>query len=342
MKTIKIDGSFGEGGGQVLRTALSLSCITGHRLHLFNIRKGRKRPGLMPQHITCINAASEITDAKVSGNEKGSSELTFIPGKIKSGSYFFDIKTAGSCSLVLQALIPPLVFGNRDSEIKIKGGTHVPFSPTYDYIAWVFLPTLQTLGIRVDPQIINYGYYPIGGGEVTFRIFPALKVNCLNLSERGELSLLNGYSSVSRLPMSIAERQKDFLVKDLPIAPVVKTFEAPSPGKGTSVFLKAEYENSVTGFSSLGKIGKPAERVGEEAARKFDDFHATSACIDPYLADQIVIYLSLARRNSSFTTSQITKHLITNLWVIEKFLNITYKIEGDLNSEGRVFLSPPA
>ena len=342
MKTIKIDGSFGEGGGQVLRTALSLSCVTGYGLHLFNIRKGRKRPGLMPQHLTCINAASKITDATVSDNEKGSSELTFVPGKIKSGSYFFDIKTAGSCSLVLQALIPPLVFGNRDSEIKIKGGTHVPFSPTYDYIAWVFLPMLQTLGIRVDPQIINYGYYPNGGGEVMFRIFPALKVNSMDLSERRELVYLHGYSSVSRLPMSIAERQKDSLIKALPAAAEIKTFEAPSPGTGTSVFLKAEYENSFAGFSSLGKIGKPAEKVGEEAARQFNDFNATSASIDPYLADQIVIYLSLARDTSSFTTSRITKHLITNLWVIENFLNITYRIEGDLNSEGRVFLSPPA
>jgi RNA 3'-terminal phosphate cyclase (ATP) len=340
MKTIKIDGSFGEGGGQILRTALSLSCITGSTLHLSNIRKGRKKPGLMPQHMTCINAASEITNARVSGNDKGSSELTFDPGKIKSGKYFFDIITAGSSSLVMQTLIPPLVFAGGDSLITIKGGTHVPFSPTYHYVAEVFMPTLNLLGIRVEPQIIKCGYYPEGGGEVLFKIIPAAQIKSLNLSGRRELLSLHGYSCVSRLPMSIAERQRAAAINALPVSADIRTSECPSSGKGTFIFLKAEYENSLAGFSSLGKLGKPAERVGKEAAEEFKDFHASTACIDPHLADQIVIYLSLARGNSSFTTSRITKHLITNLWVIEKFLNITYQIEGDLNSGGRVSLTP--
>jgi RNA 3'-terminal phosphate cyclase (ATP) len=339
VKTIEIDGSFGEGGGQILRTALSLSCITGYRLKLFNIRKGRKRPGLMPQHITCINAVSLISHAQVSGNNRGSTELIFSPGKIRSGNYIFDIKTAGSCSLVLQTLLPTLIFADKLSNVTIKGGTHVPFSPAYHYISEVFLPMLNRVGIKVGSSINTYGFYPKGGGEVNFRIYPVEKIKGINLTSRATLRSIHGYSGVSRLPTSIAERQKKSAMQNLtPLSAEIQVMDVPSPGEGTFVFLKAEYENNMAGISSLGKKGKPAEEVGREAAEQLMDFHKTSACLDPHLSDQIVIYLSLARQDSSFTTSCITQHLITNLWVIEKFFNIRYEIEGEINSEGRVKL----
>lgn len=336
MKAIEIDGSFGEGGGQILRTALSLSCITGSELSICNIRKGRKKPGLMPQHITCINAAALITHAQVRGNRAGSTEIKFTPGKIRPGKYVFDIKTAGSCSLVFQTLMP-LIFGDKPSDVTIRGGTHVPFSPPYHYISSIFLPTLSRLGINIDSSIRTYGYYPKGGGEVNFHIFPAEKITGINLASRGGLRSISLMSGVSGLPISIAERQKDSAMGLLSaLSADGEVMEAPSPGQGTFVFLKAEYENSAAGFASLGKKGKPAEKVGREAAEEFMDFHSTSACIDPYLADQIVIYLGLAGENSSFTTSRITRHLLTNLGVIEKFLNIIYKIEGELGSTGTV------
>ncbi len=341
METVEIDGSFGEGGGQILRTALSLSCITGRSLKLFNIRKGRKKPGLMPQHITCVNAAAKICNSEVRGNEKGSTELNFIPGKVKSGDYFFDIKTAGSCSLVLQTLIPPLVFADRPSRVKIRGGTHVPFSPTYHYIAEVFLPVLNKIGIRTESFINRYGFYPKGGGEVYFRIFPVEKIKGLSVISRGELLSLQGYSGVSKLPISIAERQRDPVLRELsPLSADVQILDVSSFGEGTFIFLKGEYENILTGFSSLGKKGKPAEDVGKEVADRFINFYKTSACLEPHLADQIVIYLGFAHENSSFTTSSITQHLITNLWVIEKFLHIRYEIKGAIGLEGRVELRP--
>lgn len=339
MKTIEIDGSFGEGGGQILRTALSLSCITRQSLKLFNIRKGRKKPGLMPQHITCVNAVAEISGAAVSGNEMGSTELLFTPEKVRHGDYIFDIKTAGSSSLVIQTLLPPLILAEGESRIAIKGGTHVPFSPVYHYVAEVFVPMLRKIGVNVEPSISKYGFYPKGGGEVNFKVSPVKEIKGLNLASRERLLSIYGYSGVGNLPTSIAERQKKSLQQKLYPAPSdIKILEVPSFGEGTFVFLRADYENTIAGFSSLGKRGKRAEDVGIEAAEDFHDFHSTSACLDPHLADQIIIYLALSHKDSSFTTSRITQHLITNLSVVEKFLRIEYQVEGVLNSEGRVNL----
>jgi RNA 3'-terminal phosphate cyclase (ATP) len=339
MDTVKIDGSFGEGGGQILRTALSLSCITGLSFELFNIRKGRKKPGLMPQHITCVKAVSEISKGRVSGGEIGSTNLIFIPQKINPGNYVFDIKTAGSISLVVQALLPPLIFANSPSHVAIKGGTHVPFSPTYHYISEVFIPMLNRIGIKVEPSLSRYGFYPKGGGEAGFRIFPAGNIKGLELTSKGALLSIHGYSGVSRLPISIAERQKNSLLQKIhPLSADLQILDVHSPGTGTFVFLKGEYENTLSGFSSLGRRGKSAESVGMEASEGFLDFHYSRSILDPHLSDQIVIYLSLSTEDSTFTTSRITQHLLTNLWVIEKFLNIKYQVEGKINSEGIVSL----
>ncbi len=341
MKTglLEIDGSYGEGGGQILRTALSLSCITGTPLRLYNIRKGRGRPGLMPQHLTCVNAIAEVSGARVTGNETGSTELMFIPEGIRPGEYSFDIKTAGSCTLVFQTLLPPLLFAGGESTVSITGGTHVPFSPPYHYISEVFIPMLRRLGIHIEADIDRYGFYPKGGGHVRFRVTPVREIQAPDLTHRGRLRRIKGYSCVGRLPVSIALRQRDSLIREIqPLSPEVEILDVPSGGEGTFVFLKAEYEGSIAGFSSLGMRGKRAEEVGAEAVREFKRFEDTSACLDPHLADQIVIYLALAHRDSSFTTSCITRHLTTNLHVIEKFIPLRYRIEGDIKAEGMVIL----
>jgi RNA 3'-terminal phosphate cyclase (ATP) len=337
MNTLEIDGSFGEGGGQILRTGLSLSCITGLPFRLRNIRKRRRKPGLMPQHITCVNAVSEVSRARVSGNERGSTELVFIPGKINHGTYVFDIKTAGSISLVLQTILPVLLSADGPSHITIKGGTHVPFSPTYHYIAGVFLPILSKIGIIVESTIAAYGFYPKGGGETAFSIFPTRKINGLKINSKGTLLSLNGYSGVSCLPKTIAERQKNAMLKKLgSLSPNIQVIETPSPGEGTFVFLTGTYKNTPSGFSALGKRGKPAEEVGQEAAEQFLDFHNVKGSLDPYLSDQVLIYLGLSGEVSSFTTSRITQHLLTNVWVIEKFLKVHYEIDGKIHSEGKI------
>jgi RNA 3'-terminal phosphate cyclase (ATP) len=336
---IEIDGSFGEGGGQVLRTSLSLSCLFNKPFHIFNIRKGRKRPGLMPQHLMGIRSLKLISDARVEGDSEGSTELLFEPNEVKDGDYLFDIGTAGSTSLLLQAILPPLIFAKNISSLSLKGGTHVPFSPPFHYISQVFIPILLKLGIEIKVKIESYGFYPKGGGKVIIEIKPADGVKGIKLLERGKIKGVHGLSGVGNLPISIAERQRDAALKILASQGVhaeIETLSAPTPGQGTFIFLEAVTDNCLAGFSSLGERGKKAELVGEEAANNFLNYYSTSACLDHHLSDQIILYLAIAQGESSFTTSEISGHLLTNLWVLEKFLDIHYRVEGEMGKPGRV------
>jgi RNA 3'-terminal phosphate cyclase (ATP) len=340
---IEIDGSFGEGGGQLLRTSLSLSCLLNKPFHIFNIRKKRKKPGLMPQHLMGIRSLKLISNAKVEGDSQGSTELLFEPGEVKAGDYVFDIGTAGSTSLLLQALIPPLIFAKHKSSLTLKGGTHVPFSPSFHYISQVFIPFLNKLEIEVRATIESYGFYPKGGGKVHVEIRPADKIESVKYLERGQLRKVYGFSGVGNLPISIAERQKNAALASLisqGINAEIAIISVSTPGQGTFIFLVAETENCLAGFSSLGERGKKAELVGEEAAKKFLDYYSTSACFDLHLADQIVLYLAIAKGESLFTTAEISNHLLTNLWIIEKFSGVRYTIEGEMGKPGKVTINP--
>ncbi len=339
---IEIDGSYGEGGGQILRTALSLSCLTGRPFRIVDIRKGRKKPGLMPQHLVSVRAARMVSNASVSGDEKGSTELTFSPAGLRCGDFALDIGTAGSVPLVMQTIVLPLLFAGGRSRVELQGGTHVPFSPSYHYLAEVFSPMLSRLGAFVQFGIGSYGFYPRGGGSVTAEIRAAGGLKPLELEERGKLLRIRGYSAVGNLPLSIAERQRATaleLIRDrlhgrVPVE--VKLLSVPTQGRGTFIFLLAEYENVRAGFTSLGALGKRAEQVGEEAAREFIAHHGTSAALDPHLADQVVSHLALAEGVSSFTTSAITAHLLTNLWAAAQFRPFRYSVEGNPGEAGRV------
>lgn len=359
---IEIDGSYREGGGQILRTALSLSCLFQKPFRIFNIRKGRKKPGLMPQHLTSVRAAQLLSGAEVTGDKVGSTELLFSPGETKGGDFFFDIGTAGSTSLVLQTLIPAVVFSapfgkggqrwsnyagyklqNNKSTITLKGGTHVPFSPSFDYLSKSFVPFLKMIGIEIQLSISSYGFYPKGGGKIRADIHPAQSTKPLEVMTRGKISAISGYSGVGNLPISIAERQRDTMtevilshITDLQCRPSIELLDVPTPGQGTFVFLQSESEYAVAGFTSLGKRGKKAEIVGEEAAEEFIRYYSTGAALDPHMADQIVLYLSICKEESGFTTSSITEHLITNLWVISLFREYQYSIEGEVGQAGLV------
>lgn len=340
---IEIDGSYGEGGGQILRTALSLSCMFRKPFRMVNIRRGRKKSGLMPQHLTGVRAAQLLCHAGVTGDRAGSMELTFSPGEVKGGSFFFDIGTAGSTMLVLQTLIPPLIFTGEKTELILKGGTHVPFSPSFHYVNEIFVPFLEKLGIRILVSIESYGFYPKGGGKIRAEIFPAKRIKPLTIVERGRIVRLKGCSGVANLPLSIAERQRKALLerihsetKGLRCQESVDLLNASAPGQGTLIFLKSESEHSLAGFTSLGERGKKAEVVGEEAAAAFVDFYSSGAALDPHLPDQLVLYLSLCDGESAFTTSRITQHLLTNLWVIGLFREFKYSVEGEIGKPGRV------
>jgi RNA 3'-terminal phosphate cyclase (ATP) len=327
----------------MLRTALSLSCLTGKPFRIFNIRKGRPKPGLAPQHLSCVLAAKEISSAEVTGDAKGSTELTFTPGTVSPGNYNFEIGTAGATSLVIQTVLPALFLAGGPSTVTVTGGTHVPFSPPFDYLADVFLPTLAKLGLHARISAESYGFYPIGGGKVRVDIRHSSGVEPFVLVEPGKLLGIHGRSGVSRLAISIAERQKKAFVwalealwEQVPFN--IEAVEVQSPGEGTFIHATAKFEHCLAGFSAIGEIGKSAEAVGKEASRALTRHMAAGSAIDPYLADQLPVYLSLCGERSEYTTSKLTSHLSTNLWVIERFLDIKHSVSDDTGKPGKVVI----
>jgi len=339
---LEIDGSKGEGGGQILRSSLAMSAVLGRPIRMKNIRAGRSKPGLQAQHLTCVNALAEIADAHVEGATLGSQELMFVPHALKPGRYTFDVAqvrpSAGSISLVFQAIVVPLAFAGDVSSVTLLGGTHVSWSPPVHYLQMVYLPTTAGMGLQADIQLKRWGWYPKGGGEAVAQVHPA-KLRGIDLSQRGERKGIRGISAVSNLPMSIALRQQDRSLKVLRSGGMGAAFEvvnAPSRGQGTVVFILAEFERSRAGFTSLGARGKRAEKVAEEACKECLDFLKSGAAIEEHLADQLVPLMALAEGRSCFTTSKISLHLLTNIWVAEQFLPVEFQVDGEEGQSGRV------
>ncbi|MBU5636916.1 RNA 3'-phosphate cyclase [Geomonas sp. Red69] len=343
---IEIDGSMGEGGGQVLRSALSLSCLTGQGFHIYNIRKNRSKSGLMRQHLMAVQAASRIAAANVVGDRLGSPELSFLPDSITPGEYSFDIGTAGSATLVLQTVIPPLLAARKASRVTVTGGTHVPFSPSWNYFEEIFWPSIVRLGVRGETVAHSFGFYPKGGGRIGCLVEPAEVLAPCLVRERGRLTRLRIVSAVGNLPRHIAERQlqaalaglKGRLERGLPME--METREVSILGQGTFIFIKGEYEHAVAGFTGLGERGKPAEAVGAEAASEFLEHHESGEPIDPHLADQLVLYLVRGTGSSFFRTSRVTRHLATNLLVAGRFLKLSCHLEGREGGPGGVTITP--
>ena len=347
-KFLRIDGSYGEGGGQILRTALMLSTYLGKPLEIINIRKNRRTPGLMPQHLTAVRALQKICSAEVEGDKIRCEKIRFIPGKVKPGKYTFDIaaekRSAGSASLVMQTIALPLFLDKGYSTIRVKGGTHVPWSPPATYLKQIFFPTLAKLGLYSQFRINRWGFYPEGGGEITLQIkrtHNAMK--CRDYIDRGKFIRVTGVSAVANLNSSIAERQKRRaleLLREHDFKANIATKEARSQGKGTILFLTAEYANCLAGFSCLGEKGMPAEIVAENACQNFIDFNGKNVGIGHYLADQLLPYLALTKKKFTLNVSALTTHLLTNLWVISRFLNVKIKKSGAEGLPGTISVEP--
>jgi RNA 3'-terminal phosphate cyclase (ATP) len=347
---ITIDGSYGEGGGQILRTSLALATMLNQPVRIENIRAARKKPGLQAQHLTSVFAAARLCDAELRGAAMNSQTLEFIPrAPVHVGDYTFDVMeargagSAGATMLIFQTIFLPLARAQKPvfSTIELRGGTHVPFAPPFDYVTRVFLPTLARLGWHARLDIEKWGWYPIGGGVVRAEVQGNSweLVGTLGLTERGALQRITGLAAVSNLPRHIAQRERS-AARALLIAHKldadIDIVEAPATGQGTGIFLFAEYENACAGFSSLGARGIPAERVGEVCARELLAFHATDAAIDAHLADQLILPLAFADGASEFTTARVTQHLLTNAWVVGQFGAARVEIEGVEGQAGRV------
>jgi RNA 3'-phosphate cyclase len=345
---VRIDGSFGEGGGQILRTSLALSCALGKPVEITNIRTGRKNPGLQPQHLTAVKAAASIAGAEVQGAALSSTALRFRPNKTSGGTYNFDVAekrgSAGSTSLVLQTILLPLCFAEQASVVFVKGGTHVPWSPSFHYLRSIVAPLLFRLGVHAEYAIQSWGWYPIGGGQVSARITPAQSLRPLTASDRGRLLRVTGISAISNLPEHIAARQRDRALAVLGrqgIDASIETLSSPSAGKGSFLILAAEFEHLSAGFGSLGAIGKRAEQVADEACDELLLHLRAQGALDPHLADQVVPWLAFCSGPSEFTTSRVTLHLLTNLWVVRQFMDVDVRVEGNEGEEGRILIRPP-
>jgi RNA 3'-terminal phosphate cyclase (ATP) len=334
---IEIDGSYGEGGGQILRTSLTLSVLTGKPVRIYRIRAGRKDPGLKPQHLMSAHAAAQISGGKLAGAELGSTELLFHPGTILPGNYTLDVASvkasAGSTTLIFQTIFLPLGFASGSSHAILKGGTHVPWSPPADYIKEVFLPTVASMGIELKLKNPMKGFYPIGGGVLNVTINPfQTPLKPLRIQDRGKLKQIRILSTVANLPLSIAKRQLNRVVDLLTEAglrPQGELQTVESPGKGTFCFIIAEFEQVRAGFSSLGAIGKRAEQVADEAVECFLRFFHRPGALDRHLADQVVLCMALGEGESGVTVSEVTDHLKTNIWVIEQFLPVRFILTQD-------------
>lgn len=345
-----IDGSYGEGGGAVLRNSLSLSAVLGQETKIENIRARRRNPGLQAQHLTAVRALGTACKAELEGAELGSSSLTFRPrSKPRSGEYAWDVAdarrggSAGATSLVFQALAVPLLCAEGDSTLILRGGTHVSWSPPFHYLQSVYLPMLKQMGVEAQVDIERWGWYPLGGGLMTARIAglgrDLSSLEGLSIPTRGPIKRVSGISATSNLPAHIAQRQKAQAEKVLRAEGLeahTELIDAPAQGQGTLVFLVAEFEKARAGFTALGRKGKPAEKVADEACQQLLRYYRSGAALDQHLADQLVIPLSLAKGPSSFTTCRITQHLLTNAWIVEQFLGQCVSVKGAEGEAGEV------
>jgi len=334
---IEIDGSFGEGGGALVRISTALAALKTKTIKIYNIRANRPRKGLSYQHLTAIKALAKLTNAKLEGAKLGSEEIKFTPKKIKGGNFYFDVKTAGSIGLVLQALMIPAAFAENKITFKIRGGTDVKWSPPIDYLKQVTLPLLEKMGYKGKIKLIKRGYYPRGGGLIEAKIQPIKKLKPIKLTKT-KIKSIKGISHAGKLPPHVAERQARAARKKLEengLEAEIRTEHSDSTlSPGSGIILWAE-GNTRIGASSLGERGKPAEIVGMEAAEELLKFLGKKAPLDKYMGDQIIPYMSIAG-DSIIKTAEFSMHAYTNIHITEKITGKKFKVKGKLGKPATI------
>ena len=331
---IEIDGSYKEGGGQIIITASGLSALTGESFRIFNIRSGRENPGLEEHHFQAIKAIKKLCNAEVKGLELGSTELEFKPGKITKKQLSIDIRTAGSTALVLQALLIPAV--KHSLRIDINGGaTFNLWAPSIPYLQNILCFILGSFGYDVNIRIDRHGFYPKGGARVFAQTKEAKELLAVNLEKQGKLIGISGtsYASEQLKKGQVAERQKNSAIKllselECPIYIDVNYVNSICPGSG--IFLKADFENCVLGYDVVGEKGKYSEKVGEETAKGLINEIESGATLDKFMTDQILPYMALTDHDSKVRVMEVTNHAQTNIWLIEKFLPVKFEVKENI------------
>lgn len=330
---LEIDGSQGEGGGQILRSSVALATVSSTPIRVFNIRAGRKKPGLMRQHLTAMRAAAKVCDAELVGADIGAKELTFTPGKIRGGEYTFRVGTAGSTSLVFQTILPALLVADEPSKVTLQGGTHNPSAPPYPFLKQAYLPLLNRMGASVTSKLNRHGFYPAGGGEVEVSIEPCPKLGSLQLMERGEIKSRRVRAICALIPGSVGERECRVIKRKtgwddecFRIEPVTE-----SNGPGNIVVAEIEMPNITEVFTSFGKVGRPAEAVGKDVAREIQRYLAHDVPVGEYLADQLLLPMAIGKAAGSgggqFRTMSLSRHATTHIDIIKRFLDVEINVE---------------
>lgn len=320
---LTIDGAHGEGGGQIIRTSLALSLVTGKPFCARDVRAHRAKPGLRQQHLTAVKSAAEIGTAAVEGAAVGSREFTFVPGAVKPGDYIFDIGTAGSATLVLQTVLPPLMIASGPSMVRLQGGTHNVHAPPFEFLERTFLPLVSRTGPQILIELRRYGFYPPGGGSFDVFIEPAAKARALDLLNRGKIVKQRARALVVNLPASMAERELA-VVKDkmgLSDEQLHAEISDNAISRGTAVMIEIESEHVTEVFTRIGERGVRAEVIAAEVADEALDYLKTEAVVGEHLADQLLIPLALGA-GGSFATGPLSLHTTTNIEVIKKFLDV--------------------
>ncbi len=319
--TIELDGSQGEGGGQILRSALSLSLVTGRPFAIHHVRAGRERPGLLRQHLAAIRAAAAVGRATVEGDVIGSSEVAFAPTALVAGDHHAAVGGAGSATLVLQTVLPALLLAKEPSRVVVEGGTHNPSAPPYDFLEKSFLPLLRRIGARVETRLDRRGYFPAGGGRFTAAVEPRAAPVPLDLRSRGAIRSRRARILLANLDPRIADREEARLRKLLPADAwaIEREVETDGRGPGNAILLEVEAEHVCEVFTSFGRVSASAERVAEEAVDEMREWLAADVPVGPHLADQLLLPLALFA-GGTFRTLRPTRHARTNADVISRFL----------------------
>ncbi|HHJ39881.1 MAG: RNA 3'-phosphate cyclase [Methylothermaceae bacteria B42] len=337
---LRIDGSQGEEGGQILRTSLALSLHLQRPIHLVNIRAKRQKPGLRRQHLACVLAAAELSHAKVTGAHLGSQEILFIPGPIQPGNYRFDIGTAGSTTLLLQAILLPLLLAPSPSHITLCGGTHNPKAPPFDFLERTFLPQLEKMGAHVDLQLERPGFYPQGGGIIHVSINPVCHLQPIDILSRGAIKTIHAKAIVADLPRHIGERELNTLTELIKLKPEnCQLQELKGCGVGNVVTVEVINEEITEVFTGYGQRGIRAEKVAQHLATEVQRYLSAEVPVGPYLADQILLPMALAG-GGQFLTLPPTRHTLTNIQVIEAFLPLRFDVSKQKQHQWHIRLHP--